>query len=145
MTDISLAQKVSTTLSVATLLCGINVNAEEVTFTYTATVEFNPQTTVGIGGETAEDFFNEIVGPGVGTNGSFIVDGSFRWETTTPAFNSNALGAGYINAITGATLALGRVSISADINDIQSNASSSILGYNTFPCLLYTSPSPRDS
>ena len=78
MTDISLAQKVSTTLSVATLLCGINVNAEEVTFTYTATVEFNPQTIVGIGGETAEDFFNEIVGPGAGTNGSFIANSSHK-------------------------------------------------------------------
>lgn len=75
MTDILLSRQVSTTLSVAALLFGINTSAEETTLYYATTVEFNLDTywgTSGVAGQAffAEQFFNEIVGPGVGAGGS---------------------------------------------------------------------------
>jgi len=138
LADIARQRNISTALAVGALLLGNIVNAKETTFTYTAVVEFSRSTFLGVSSEMgrpifAEEFFNEVVGPGVGSSGSFSVTGSFSWETSTPAFNSNALSAGYVNAITDSTLAWDGTGVSADINNIEFNASSSILGYNTNP------------
>ena len=110
--------------------------AQDTVFSYTANLDFNPSASLGVNTESgallfARDFFNELVGPGVGDSGSLTVNGSFRWDTTTSVFNSNVFSAGYLNAITGATLSWGGVTVAADVGGIQSSASSSIVGYNT--------------
>ncbi|MEO6824830.1 MAG: PEPxxWA-CTERM sorting domain-containing protein [Nitrosospira sp.] len=110
-----------------------SASAAPVTVSYSATIGFNPSATVGVGGQNAGTLINELFGPGIGSTGTATLTGTFTYESTTPAFNINNRGAGYVNAITGATATIGASMVAADIHDIAANAATSGIGYNTNP------------
>lgn len=108
-------------------------SAAPVTVSYSAIIGFDPSATVGVGGQNAATLIDELFGPGIGSKGSATLTGVFTYETTTPAFNSNNRSAGYVNAITGASAAIGHSTVTADIGEIAANATTSEVGYNTNP------------
>ncbi len=87
--------------------------------------------TVGAGGQNASTLINELFGPGIGSTGAATLTGTFTYESTTPAFNSNNSSAGYVNAITSATATIGHSTVTANISEIAANAATSEVGYNT--------------
>lgn len=110
-----------------------SASAAPVTVSYSATIGFDPSATVGVGGQNAGKLIDELFGPGIGSKGTATLTGVFTYEATSPAFNSNNLGAGYVNAITGATVTVGHSTVTADIGEIAANAATSTMGYNTNP------------
>jgi hypothetical protein len=88
---------------------------------------------VGVGGQNAGTLINELFGPGIGSTGTVTLNGTFTYDSTTPVLNSNSRSAGYINAITGASVSIGASTVTADIHNIAANAATSTLGYNTNP------------
>ena len=103
----------------------------ELTFGYSATILFDPDEVIGIGDQTTEEFFDNLVGEGAGATGELQVVGSFSWETDVTAFNSNQVSAAYVNAITGSTISLGRDTFTADTLEVEANAATSLIGSNT--------------
>ena len=106
-------------------------NAAPVTVSYSATIGFNPSATVGVGGQNAGMLIDELFGAGIGSTGTATLTGTFTYEDTTPAFGSNTVSAGYVNAITGAAATIGSSTVNADIAEIAANAATSELGFNT--------------
>jgi hypothetical protein len=111
----------------------LSIYAAPVTVSYSATVGFDPSATVAVGGQNAATLINELFGPGIGSAGTATLTGTFTYESTTPALNSNSRSAGYINAITGASVSIGASTVTADVHNIAANAATSTLGYNTNP------------
>ncbi len=109
----------------------LSIYAAPVTVSYSATIGFDPSATVGAGGQNASTLINELFGPGIGSTGAATLTGTFTYESTTPAFNSNNSSAGYANSITSATATIGRSTVTANLSEISANAATSEVGYNT--------------
>lgn len=116
------------------LVCSIqSVYANLVTVSYTATIGFDPTSTVGVGGQNAETLIDELFGSGIGSTGTATLTGSLTYDTNTPAQNPNNRNAVYANGITAARATLNGSSVNADISEITLNAATSEIGYNTNP------------
>ena len=69
-------------------------------------------------------------GQGIGSKGTATLTGTFTYESTTAALNSNNRSAGYVNAVTSATATIGGSTVNADIDEIAGNSATSNVGYN---------------
>lgn len=105
--------------------------AATVNVEYTATLGFDPDGVIGVGGEATSAFIEALFGPGIGSTGSAEVTGRFTFDTDTPAYNSNALAAGYFDAIKSAEVSLGAQTATADLAEINANDPTSEFGYNS--------------
>ena len=121
----------STLVGILAIILSSDILADEVMYSFTATLNFEPQEVVGTNGQTAAEFFDEVVAPGSGQAGEATLTGTISWDPTVNAFNSNVSAAGYVNAITAASIQGGGFSVDADVNDIRQNSATSEFGYNT--------------
>src|SRR5690349_7036356 len=103
----------------------LSIHAAPVTVSYSATIGFDASATVGVGGQNAGMLIDELFGPGIGSTGTATLTGTFTYEDTTLAFNSNTNSSGYVNARTGAAATVGSSTVNAVISEIAANAATS--------------------